>query len=35
VSNNATPVEEITVTLPLSLLSEPKHFIRVAAKPAP
>jgi autotransporter-associated beta strand protein len=30
-SNNATPVEEITVTVPASLLTEPKLFIRVKA----
>jgi hypothetical protein len=30
-SNNATPVEEITVTVPAELLSNPKLFIRVKA----
>ena len=32
VSNNATPVEEITVTVPPGLLTEPKLFIRVRAE---
>ena len=31
VSNNASPVEEITVTLPASLLENPQLFIRVRA----
>ncbi|MFY7818695.1 MAG: beta strand repeat-containing protein [Akkermansiaceae bacterium] len=31
VSNNATPVEEITVTLPAELLQNPQLFIRVRA----
>jgi autotransporter-associated beta strand protein len=30
-SNNATPIEEITVTVPASLLAEPKLFLRVKA----
>jgi hypothetical protein len=30
-SNNASPVEEITVTVPTSLLAEPKLFLRVKA----
>ena len=30
-SNNGTPVEEITVTIPTALLSEPKLFLRVKA----
>jgi hypothetical protein len=32
VSNNATPVEEMTVTVPASLLLEPKLFLRVKAQ---
>lgn len=31
VSNNATPVEEVTVTVPAALLAEPKLFLRVNA----
>ena len=30
-SNNATPVEEITVTFPGAPLTDPKFFIRVKA----
>lgn len=30
-SNNGTPIEEITVTLPSALLTEPKLFLRVKA----
>ena len=31
VSNNATPIEEVTVTVPSALLAEPKLFLRVNA----
>jgi len=32
VSNNATPIEEMTVTVPASMLLEPKLFLRVKAQ---
>jgi autotransporter-associated beta strand protein len=35
VSNNATPVEEITVKVPNALLANPSLFVRVKAVPAP